>query len=238
MVTLTGAGFKGTGSFSGQGFKVAFQRPDPGPRDMLELDAIAIRSASVESVVLTTREVKEAIRDFVDAAFTNSEWHGNGRRRAANASAQEMFYDDIEARGQYAGLVYSKFGKRDKGGFIDYLLIHMRGATIRPRDGEWLRIRNKRAGQSHTLVAQTGHYHFSGSDIFFAKSKDGKKLFQMRRYRKGSLSARKGSVELLATLVKSVKIPARLSGVEAIARRRPELFEGHFAEALKARGVI
>jgi hypothetical protein len=236
MVNLASGGlFKGAGAFQGQGFRVEFERPNPGPYEALRDEGVAIRGASVEAVVQTTNEVKQRIRDYIDAHFTNSEFHGNGRRRVSNASAQSVFYDELEEKGQYAGLVYSKFGKRDAGGFVDFLLLHVRGGTLRPKTGDWLRILNPRAGGSASSVAQSGFFPVSQSNIFFAPSSDGKKLFQLRRYRKGSLGSRRGTTELLATLVKRVVFPARLSGIDEIARQRPELFEGYFADALKQR---
>lgn len=234
MVTLAGGrGFKGSGAFTGQGFRIEFEREQPGPYELMRDEGVAIRGASVEAVTKTTEQVKELIRDYVDAHFTGSEFHGNGRRRVSNASAQSTYYDEIEQKGQYAGLVYSKFGKRDKGGFVDYLLLHVRGGTIRPGPGEdWLRIDDTQAGGLG--VAQTGFFSRSQSNIFFLPSKDGKKLFQLRKYRKSGLSSKRGQTELLATLVKQVDVPANLSGIDAIAARRPELFEGYFARSLEA----
>lgn len=224
--------FKGSSAFDGQGFFVAFERPDPRPIDVLAQDAVAIRGASIEAVYQTTEEVKEKIRDFIDAHFTGSEFHGNGRRRVSNASAQSTYYDDVDEKGQYAGLVYSKFGKRDAGGFVDFLLLHVRGGTLKPRSGEWLRIRTPGAP---AMRGQSGFFPTSRSDIFFKKSADGKKLFQFRRYRKDSPLAKRGTLQLLATLVKEVKFTARLSGIDAIAARRPELFERNFTRALNVR---
>jgi hypothetical protein len=213
--------------------RVEFSRGEPGPYEVMRDAGVAVRGASVEAVVRTTNEVKERIRDYIDAHFKSSEFHGNGRRRVSNASAQAMFYDEIEDKGQYAGLVYSKFGKRDAGGFVDYLLLHVRGGTLKPRRGDWLRI-----GQRGVIGnPQSGFFGLSKSDIFFRPSADGKKLFQFRRFRKGGASRRRGTLELLATLVKQVAFPASLSGVENIARQRPELFEGYFAEALQLRAA-
>lgn len=223
--------FKGATAFDGSGFRVDFQRPDPGPFEVLSKDAVAVRGASIEAVHSTTEEVKEAIRDFIDAHFTGSEFHGNGRRRVSNASAQSTYYDEIDEKGQYAGLVYSKFGTRDAGGFVDFLMLHVRGGTLKPRRMQWLRIRTP--GSSALLGGQSGFFALSRSDIFFKQSADGKKLFQFRRFRKDSPSSKRGKLELLATLVKQVKFPARLSGIDLIAARRPELFEKHFFAALE-----
>lgn len=237
MVTFSAGGFMGAGTFSDQGFRIEFERKPPSPYELLRQDAIAIRGASVEAVHRTTVEVKEKIRDYMDAHFTGSEVHANNRRKVSNASAQDMFFDDIEGKGQYAGLVYSKFGKRDGGGFVDFLLLHMRGGIIGARrGGGWLRIVNDEVGGTARSAAQTGRFGISRSQIFFAKSADGRKLFQLRRYAKGSgIAGKAGKVELIATLMRQLVFKPRLSGIDEIAARRPELFEGHFAEALNAR---
>jgi hypothetical protein len=230
MVSVVGGnGLKGTGAFVGQGFHIAFERSEPGPYEAMRDEGVAVRGASVDAVVRTTTEIKNLIRDYIDAHFTGSRFTSNSRRRVSN-TIQDVFYDDLEEKGQYAGLVYSKFGKRDQGRFVDYLLLHVRGGVLRPRSGDWLRIATP-AG--NILGAQSGFYERSGSDIFFRPSDDGKKLFQLRRRR--DRGGRRGSLELLATLVKSVAFAGSLSGIEAIARRRPEMFEGYFAEALNLR---
>jgi len=228
--------FKGAQSFTGQGFRVEFELDSPGTYEQLRNEAIAIRGASVDAVYRTTEEVKQRIRDYIDAHFSGSEMQSNNRRRVSNASAQSRYYDEIEGKGQYAGLVYSKFGKRDKGGFVDFLLLHVRGGVVTPGPGEnWLRLANPAVAGAGGQFGQTGFFAISQSNIFFAASKDGKKLFLLRRYRKGSAFGKAGKTELLATLVKQVVFPARLTGIEEIARQRPELFDGYFAEALEVR---
>lgn len=232
MVSLARGGFKGAGAFTaGGGFRVEFERKGDAPFETLVADSVAIRGASVEAVFKATTEVKERIRDFIDAHFVNSEIHANNRRRVSNASAQAKFYDDIESKGQVAGLVYSKFGKRDGGGFVDFLLLHVRGGTLRPTDGDWLRLENRRTGLTSPSIAQSGYFKLSNSDIFFAASKDGKKLFQLRRNRTT------GKTDLLATLVKSITVRANLAGIETVAQSRGALFEGHFAQALAQHDV-
>lgn len=235
MVTLgTANPFKGSQAFTGQGFRVEFELNSPGTYEQLRNEAVAIRGASVDAVHRTTQEVKERIRDYIDAHFTSSEIHANNRRRVSNASAQSQFYDEIEGKGQYAGLVYSKFGKRDAGGFVDFLLLHVRGGTVSPGPGEqWLRLANPRAAGAGGQFGQTGFFAISQSNVFFAPAKDGKKLFLLRRFGKGSAFGKAGKTELLATLVKQVVFPARLTGIDEIARQRPELFDGYFGEALE-----
>ena len=240
MVRLTGAGLGadslaiGSAGGSNTAFNIRFERVSKrGLEEVLKRDAIAVRGASKDAVIETTRQVKNLIRAYIDAHFTGSEWHGNAHRRVANASAQEKFYDEIEGKGQFAGLVYSKFGKRDAGGFVDYLLLHVRGGTV--PGSPWLRLVNDEAGGTAGSVAQSGFFSFSQSNIFFVESKDGKKLYQLRRYKKGSSSGKAGKTELLATLVKQLVFKPTLSGIDEIARRRPELFDQNFAAALQAR---
>lgn len=243
MVKLVSSPFLGSdylavGAFRGSAgsFSIRFERTDrQGLEEILKRDAVAVRGASVEAVIETTREVKLAIRAYINAHFKGSAFTSNNNRRVANASAQEKFYDEVEGKGQYAGLVYSKFGKRDKGGFVDFLLLHVRGGPVSGKP--WLRIVNEAEGGTARIAAQTGSYSLSQSDIFFLPSKDGKKLFQLRRYRKerDPKTGRLGRSRLLATLVKSITFPARLSGIDEIARRRPELFDRNFARALGAR---
>lgn len=241
MVSFGGGGFKGIGSFGpgGRAFRVEFERSSPGPYAQMRDLGVAVRGASVEAIHRTTVEIKERIRDYIDAHFTGSEVHSNNRRRVSNASAQDTFYDEVDSKGQYAGLVYSKFGKRDAGGFVDFLLLRMRGGVLTPRRKSWLRIANTERGGTAPSAAQAGFYPISQRDIFFVESADGKKLFQLRRTRRGGSykGKRADRTELLATLVKRLAFPATLTGIDEIARRRPDLFDGYFAQELKLRGV-
>lgn len=195
-------------------------------------DAIAVRDAAIGAVVETVNEVQRRIRSYIDAHFTGSMLTSNNHRRVGNAVAQRKFYDEVAEKGQFAGLNYSKWGS-DKGGkFVDFLLLHMRGGTIRPGPGEdWLRLANPGAGGTARIAAQTGR-HAAGSEIFFVEAPGGQKLFQLRRRGRG----KGASTELLATLVKSVTIPASATGVDDIAEQRPALFQQHF-DALLARNL-
>lgn len=235
MVALGGSARFGT--FDGTGFALQFQRR--GDRllyDRLREDAVAVRGASVDAVTETVNTIKQRIRSYITAHFTGSEMHGNGQRRVANASAQSKFYDDIDQKGQYAGLVYSKFGGgHGPAGFVDFLLLHVRGGTLKARSGDWLRIPNWR--EFGPQVRQTGFFPVSRASVFFAKSDDGRKLYLLRRLGKSGRGRGDQKVQLLATLVRSLVFPARLSGIDEIARSRGALFEGNFATALRARGL-
>lgn len=215
----------------GNGFTVEFLAERAARELNIALGAgvIAFRGASIAAVVSSTDELKQKMRTFLDGHFTGSALHGNNHRRVSNASVQSVYYDDIESEGQFTSLIYSKFGYRGNGGFVDFLLLHIRGGTIRPESGEWLRIPNLREPGARN--GQTGFFPVSGSDIFFTPSKDGKKLYQLRRSRNG------GETKLLATLVKSLAIKPSLQGLETIMAQRRAIFERDFDAELAKLGA-
>ena len=234
------AGSRVLGNFDGSGFKVDFavrgDKIDRQPFDRLREDAIEIRGASVDAVVETTNAIKTRIRAYINAHFTGSQFTSNNNRRVANASAQSKFYDDLDSKGQYAGLVYSKFGGgHGPGGFVDYLLLHVRGGTVRPTNSSWLRIPN--AAEFGPQKRNAGFFPLSQTTVFFAKSSDGRKLFMLQRMGKTGRTRADQKVRLLATLVRSLVFRARLSGIDEIARSRGDLLQKNFLSALNARGV-
>lgn len=228
MVALGGGGFKGSGGFSASGsFRVVFERSGPDPYEQMKDVGIAVRDASVEAVVRTTETIKDRVRDYIDAHFTGSGFTRNSRRRASNA-IRAHYYNDLDAQGSYAGLVYSKLGRgAGPASFVDYLLLHMFGGTIAPSRGDWLKI----------LTPQFRGTFVDPDQVFFVPSHDGSELFEMIRAPGRGKGAHGRAAQLVATLVKQVAIPARLGELADIAGDRPELFEGAFAKAMDARGV-
>lgn len=190
---------------------------------------VKVRGTSISAVVTSTDEIKERMRSYLDGHFTGSALHGNNHRRVSNASVQSVFYNDISDKGQVASLIYSKFGYRGEGGFIDFLMLHIQGGTIRAKNGGWMRIPNLKEPQ--LLGARSGHFPFSNSDIFFAPSKDGNKLYQLRRSR-----GKHGPAKLLATLVKSLTFAPTMQGLEIIMADRGAAFERHFDAEWQRRG--
>lgn len=196
-------------------------------RDSLEQGVVAIRASSFAALAAETDETKQKMRAFLDAHFTGSDMHGNGHRRVSNAAVQSVYYDDLAEKGQVTSLIYSKFGVGGGAGFVDFLLLHMKGGTIKPQKGDWLRIP---ASSARGIGNQSGFYPLSRSDIFFVESKDKNKLFQLRRPRRGS-----AKTELLATLMKSITFAPSLAGLERILADRGAVFERHFAQDFESR---
>lgn len=208
----------------GSGFTVEFLSENARNQlaEQLDGNVALITGASISGVVEATDELKQKMRSYLDGHFRGSAMHGNNHRRVSNAMVQSVYYDEVSEKGQFASLIYSKFGFRNAGGFVDFLLLHMRGGTVKPATKDWLRIPNR--AEAGSGFAQSGRFAMSDSDIFFVKAKDDPaKLFQLRRYR-----GTKKTV-LLATLVKSLRIEPSLQGLEAIMATRGALFEKHFA---------
>ena len=231
--------FKGATAFRGEGFKIELDSRSVDLAQEMARGGLAIRGASVEAVVKTTETIKERVRNYIDAQFSNSAYSGNGRRRAANASAQTKYFNDLADKGQYTGLVYSKFGRgRGRDNFVDFLLFHKKGGTIAPKRGDWLRIPNKRVGGIFGAAARTGRFADVDARVFFLKSRDGQKLFLLRRYGAAAPGSVSRSTQLLATLVPQVQLPSRLSGLDGLGRDRAELFEKFFDAELAAKGIF
>lgn len=90
----------------------------------------AARKATFESVSRTSLRVQKAIRGEVGRIFRRN-------RRAANAVRRLVF--DNEARGS-AAIIFSKFGRRDGGEFVDFLAPYITGEDIMPRNARFLAV--------------------------------------------------------------------------------------------------
>ncbi|MEV5021416.1 hypothetical protein MRBLMA1_001238 [Sphingobium sp. LMA1-1-1.1] len=218
----------------GFGIEIAGEAAEKESREILAQDAISIKGAAVDAVEHTTNSVKIKIRTYIDQHFGGSEMHGNNHRRVSNAAAQSKFYNDLSTRGQYTGLVYSKWGRgKGPGSFIDFLVLHIKGGTLAARDGGKLKIPNRR--EPGALMGQVGN--FGDSRIFIRKSAEPGKSFLMRAFKKSGGAKRGGRVVLLATLVDSLRFPASLRGIDTIlVAAGPEL-ENNFLSLLGQSGT-
>jgi len=189
----------------------------------IEDGAVVIAQASVETVVLTIDKLKQSLRTFFDGVFTGSAPTRNNHSRATNAMVQSALYDDMAAKGQFAGLIYSKLGRGlGPQSFVDYLLAHLDGATLRPQ-GEWLRIaEDDRSSflQARGGFVPTGYNKAAGTSTFWhADRNDPNKLYLLRK------DERTGHTDLLDVLMKSVTLPPRLGGLQPILDESEAIFE-------------
>lgn len=223
----------------GSGFFVEFvgSRATIQLENRLRTDLAMLRDASITSVVKATDEIKQKLRRFFDGYFQNSEFHGNNHRRAANAAAQSIYYNDIDEKGQFTGYIYSKLGSGSGSRFVDYLRLPRYGGTVRPANKDWLKlVTSELRSQGIVHPGQAGYFPFSKSTIFWAKSKDGKKLYLLRSYSKGSNSSKAGQTELLATMFKELTFKPSLGEVDNIARLREPLLLKNFDAVLTRAG--
>lgn len=190
----------------------------------LEGGVLRIVESSITAVIATTDTVKQKLRSYLDSHFLGSQMHGNAHRRISNALVQSAYYDEVDGKPGFASLIYSKLGKgKGPSSFVDFLLLHVRGGTIGPKQGEWMPVVNDETNQG--ALAKVGDY--GTSKVFFLPSKDGQKLYLLRKIKGG------GSTTLLATLVKSIQVPASLTELDSIAAERGALFERNFDAAWK-----
>ncbi|RDV06424.1 hypothetical protein DXH95_03080 [Sphingorhabdus pulchriflava] len=196
-----------------------------------------IRDASIYAVVHTVAEIKKLLRTYLDGQFRRSMVHGNNHRRASNAAVQSKRYNEIAEKGQFSELIYSKLGDNSPSGFVDYLLPLVRGATIRPVRGNWMKLVSTKMRMMGIagLNWKAGYSPDSKSSIFWRRSDDGKKLFLLRSYAKSSPSIDAGKTELLATMPAEIEVKPRLRGIDTIAQRREPLFLKNFDAQLGAR---
>jgi hypothetical protein len=89
-------------------------------------EAAAVVRGVRDAVRGQVAETQAEARRLVDAGLP-----GKGRSRPSNAIRSRLY----EGGQDPAGIVYSKFGRREGGQYVDYLLPHIQGATMRPRAG-------------------------------------------------------------------------------------------------------
>ena len=213
-------------STTGRGFTVEFLgfKSQRKLEQALEGGVLRIVESSITAAIATTDTVKQKLRSYLDSHFLGSQMHGNAHRRMSNALVQSVYFDEVKVKPGFASLIYSKLGKgKGPSSFVDFLLLHVHGGTIGPKQGEWLRINNRENDPGG--LAKVGNY--GSSNVFFVRSKDGQKLFLLRKIKGGN------STNLLATLVKSIQVPASLTGLDSIAAERGVLFERNFDAAWK-----
>ena len=97
------------------------------------------RAAARTSVAETSLRVQKAIRADVDRIFSGGTIRlRRGKGRRVSGAIRRALFDNRE-RGT-AALVFSKFGRRECGVFVDFLGPYLTGRDIRPRRGRYLAV--------------------------------------------------------------------------------------------------
>lgn len=97
------------------------------------------RRAARSSVDETSRRIQQALRADVDRIFSGGTVRARrGRGRSVAKAVRRKVYDN-GPRGT-AALVYSKFGRREGGEFVDYLGPYLTGRDIRPNRARHLAV--------------------------------------------------------------------------------------------------
>lgn len=219
---VTRAKYQGPG---GSGFAVEFL-DIKGMRAFaagIDDGAVVVAKASMQTVVLTIDTLKQKLRTYFDGVFSRSAPHRNNHRRASNAMVQSAIFNDMEAKGQFAGLIYSKLGRgMGPQSFVDYLLAHLNGATLRPQ-GDWLRLAEDERSQflqARGGFVPTGYNKATRTTVYWSPDKDDpNKLYLLRK------DERTGHTDLLDVLLKSVTIPPSLSGLQPLLDESEAIFD-------------
>lgn len=117
-------------------------------RAHMDRDARVLARALRAAPAAATDGLKRDARARVRAAFPRS-------RRLPNTIRSRLYPSPPAGSDEIggAGIVYSKFGRREGGRFVDYFLPHVLGGEIRPRRGRWLYIPLERGRRAGTITA-------------------------------------------------------------------------------------
>lgn len=172
-------------------------------------------SATDSAVKETARAVQAAVRADVGRVFAR------GGKRLAGAVRLKDYPD--RGRGP-ASLIYSKFGRRNAGGYKDFIAARLFGADIRPKSGEWLAIpfapRGMTSGRRQTATTRKrGAALAAEGRLDFVPIKGGRMALLVHR--------RKSYERIYFLLVKRIRFPGITSPAAYLARalaRMPEAF--------------
>lgn len=204
--------YQGTGgAATGAKFDRARARRDRAEKKQMQKDLAeygeAVEDASYKVVLDATTRLKNSIRREVAQNLD-----ARGKRRPENAIRGEI-YDRKD--GGYTGFVYSKFGRVENGRYIDYLLPHIKGSTLRPEQSGWLYIPNRQKGKSAGSRRGERLDVSAKKSLSFVPARDNRKLYIVRASRKNGAQV----TRLIATLVRSVRHDKKLEVPELWSRQ-------------------
>jgi len=184
--------------------------------DAIKRAELRTRAATRAAVDETSLKMQKAIRADVDRIFSGGTVQlrrGKGRR-VSDAVRRKLF--DNRARGT-AALVFSKFGRRENGQFVDYLGPYITGRDIRPRRGRYLVIPLQRGKRNRDPKNMKNlHAVAIGGRLFLVRSTRTRTTFMF-------------------LLIPRVRITRRLRAAR-IARREARAMAGRAQRAFRFRG--
>jgi hypothetical protein len=147
--------------------------------------------AARKAVGETTRAVQLGIRAEVNSIFRKNRKAGNAIRSVVYANEQSR---------RPAGIVFSAFGRREGGRWIDYLLPYITGRPIVPRHGKYLAVPLQKGKRNRK----------PRPDMDLAAVRSGGRLYLVKHSRTRSL--------FMFVLVKRIPITRRLRAAAALLR--------------------
>ena len=109
-------------------------------------ELVALDRAYKGEVTETTNATQQGFRNVVLQSYPVGRQGSRARRKVAGSIRKVLYTKDGPLKG--SGLVYSRFGRKVGGRFVDYLLPHVEGETIRPRRGRRLYIPLQRGARA------------------------------------------------------------------------------------------
>ncbi len=194
-------------------------------------EAGIVSTGLLEAVAKQTLETKLSVRSIINAAFTGSAVVGrSGNRRVANAIRGKLFEDEGDARGSPVGVVYSRFGRKQGGKFLDYLLPHALGATISPTNARRLYIPLQPGLRGPLARRARASFKLDPTIAIIPASPGVWVVVRRRRGAKGRGEEAQGTA--IGLLVNRVRLPKRFS-LDQVERRIVEELPARALEEMR-----
>ena len=137
-------------------------------------------AATLAGVREQTRATQLEVRRAVSMAFAGARGIG-GRVNIAGAVRSKVYENRDGAAA--AGIVFSKFGGRKDGRFVDYIAPRLFGATVVPLKGDWLMLPMAAAGRSSKSVRREGLALLKAGKLALLPIRGGRALIAVRKTR-------------------------------------------------------
>lgn len=167
-------------------------------RKIMKAESSAWERATLGGVKAQTRETQLGVRGQVNKAF-------HGSRRIGNTVRSKVWERKTRRQGA-AGLIWSKFGRKKGGRFVDYIAPRLFGATVKPTGGRQFLMIPKQKGRNKRTVAQK---LADKGKLTFIPIKGGRKAVLVKNTKSRST--------IIALLVRKVVYPRRTTPAQLMA---------------------